>query len=69
MLEKVKTNIFEKVVPENLYLIQKRLIYLKQLLTYEKIGLRWPFSKMAANAFKGEIWDGPISQYFCNDEI
>ena len=55
MLEKVKSNIFEMVVPENLYLIQKRLIYLKQLLRYEKIGLRPPFSKIAANAFKGEI--------------
>ena len=36
------------MVPENLYLIQKRLIYLKQLLRYEKIGLygghfpKWP---------------------------
>ena len=29
---KVKSNILEKVVPENLYLIQKQLIYLKQLL-------------------------------------
>ena len=69
MSEKVKNNKFEKVVPENLYLIQKRQIYLKRLLRYEEIGLRRPFFKIAANAFEGEIWDGPISKYFCNDEI
>ena len=55
MSEKVKNNKFEKVVPENLYLIQKRQIYLKRLLRYEEIGLRRPFFKIAANAFEGEI--------------
>ena len=55
MSEKVKSNMFEMVVPENLYKIPKRLIYLKQLLRYEKIGLRRPSWKLAANAFQGEI--------------
>ena len=55
MSEKVKSNIFETVVPENLYYIPKRLIYLKQLLRYERICLRRPSWEMAANAFKGEI--------------
>ena len=54
MSEKVKSNIFEMVVLDNLYYIPKRLIYLKQLLRHEKIGLRRPSWKMAANAFKGE---------------
>ena len=49
--------------------IPKRLIYSRQLLKYEKIDLRRPSWKMAANAFKGEIWDGPRSKYVCNDEI
>ena len=66
MSENIKSNIFEMVVPENLYQIPKRLIYLKQLLRYENIGLRRPSWKMAAKAFQGEIWDGPISRYLCN---
>ena len=42
MSEKVKSYIFEMVVPENLSYIPKRLIYLKQLLICENIGLRRP---------------------------
>ena len=56
MSEMVKSNIFEMDVPEkNLYYIPKQLIYLKQLLRYEKMCLRRPSWKMAANAFQGEI--------------
>ena len=55
MSEKVKCNIFEMVDPYNLYQIPKRLIYLKQLLRYEKTSLWWPSWKMATNAFRGEI--------------
>ena len=65
MSEKVKSNIFVKVVPENLYLIQKRLIYLKQLLRYEKISLRRPFSKMAANASRAKSENLSVCQMSC----
>ena len=51
MSKKVKSNIFEMVVPDNLYYVPKRLIYLKQLLRYENIGLRPPSWTMVANAF------------------
>ena len=66
MSEKVNSYIFEVVVPENLYFIPKLLIYLKQLLKYQKIDLRRPSWKMAANALQGEIWDSPISKYCCH---
>ena len=55
MSEKVKSNIFEMAVPENICLHTKQLIYLRLLIRYGKIGLWWPSLKMATNAFKGEI--------------
>ena len=55
MSEKIKSNIFEMAVPENICLHTQQLIYLRLLIRYGKIVLWWPSLKMATNAFKGEI--------------
>ena len=55
MSKKVKCNIFEMVVPENICLYTKTTDLLDAVLRYEKICLRRPYSKMVVDAFNGEI--------------
>ena len=64
-----KSNIFEMVVPDNLYQIPKRLIYLKQLLRYEKKNYGGYLGKWPPTPSRAKTDMAFISKYFCNDEV
>ena len=64
MCEKVKSNIIEMAVSENLYLIPKRLIYLKQLLRYKKNRFTAAILENGRQRLQGQNLRWPYIQIF-----